>query len=105
MDLDKAGTNHSTIYLGLVTHHCIFRTVGLFGVFRVYILSNPREKPKRMDNFTRENLDIHLDILLICLAKCSLIITIEQTRLARKGSRDEILVKRLGSCYKTTQAL
>lgn len=97
--------HQATIYLGLETRHCILTTLGLLWVFKVYIQSNPREKPKRMGNFTKEKLDILLDVLLICLAKCRSIITTEQTLSALKGSRDKILVKRLGSCYKVAQTL
>lgn len=99
--------HHSTVPLGLATRHCIFRTLELIWVIWLYIQSNPREKPKRMDTFTKEGLDILLNVLHTyqCWAKCSGMMVTEPSLLALKGTHGRILVKKSKSCYKSTQTL
>lgn len=82
------------------TYHCIFGTWSYYEFSECTFSPIPREKPKRMENFSKERLDILLDVLLIYWARGSSIIAPEQSLLALKGSCDRRLVKRLKAVIK-----
>ena len=94
VDLDNMDTRfvfyHFTIDLGFETH-LVFSEHLSYYEFSEWPFSLILEKPKRMEHFTKERLDILLDVSLICWA----VTAPEQSLLALQGSCDRILIKRL----------